>query len=356
MSTTSIPPSLRRLNDAKDDVQCPLVKNRFFYQIPKLLLDLLVAEMGREVFDSNLLDLEYALAEACGDHTSFVGFFHGQLLNTYTHLHPRPLNYPHPGMGWEHFGDPKTMLAKAIEEFEPLLESLAKNQRGFCGWLATNPAFMAEHDQLFAKYREQITKWGIPVLGGAYSRQALIDMGATPEPVEWTPFADAFETFCRRWRLMGFTGPGLMIPPSIQNDILGLRSFENPLVANSAGIHVPDVLPVPNPSSLRRLINHHSPDDASDHLAIWHKLTANENTGKRTIDRYARLFPLQHYWRMLHERHPDALRGNLGKAEAALAIFLTGQETGTDSIHKDLLFARKRLGQKWPRLRQRTKQ
>ena len=54
------------------------MKDRLFFTLPKSLLTVTVGELEREAFDSELLDLEYALSDVCRDHTQNVGFWGGQ--------------------------------------------------------------------------------------------------------------------------------------------------------------------------------------------------------------------------------------------------------------------------------------
>jgi hypothetical protein len=51
---------------------------------------------------------------------------------------------------------------------------------------------------------------------------------------------------------------------------------------------------------------------------------------------------------VLHARHGPVLRRKAGRLEYALARYLVGKQVGAnETIHKDMLFIRKRLGARW---------
>lgn len=74
------------------------------------------------------------------------------------------------------------------------------------------------------------------------------------------------------------------------------------------------------------------------------RLVAGSNTGKQAIARNARIFVLQHFWRVLHHRHSAALRRRSAMLKRSFARLLN---TGEQSIHQDLLAIRRRLGPNW---------
>jgi hypothetical protein len=62
------------------------------------------------------------------------------------------------------------------------------------------------------------------------------------------------------------------------------------------------------------------------------------------LDPFARRFEIQHYWRLLRQRHTSALEGNTSRIETALSEFFGISE---QSIHADLIEIRRRLGTEW---------
>ena len=83
-----------------------------------------------------------------------------------------------------------------------------------------------------------------------------------------------------------------------------------------------------------------------DHLVKWRRIVARENAAKNAIARYARLFSLQHYWRLIHERHAIAVKRQACHLRAAFATFF---DVSPDSIRKDLTSITKGLGSGWER-------
>ncbi len=82
------------------------------------------------------------------------------------------------------------------------------------------------------------------------------------------------------------------------------------------------------------------------HLAEWRRIAALDNRRRNDeLERLGRLFSLQHYWRVLHTRHPRVSYRNIRGVEALFAQFY-GVKAAT--IHADLQAIRRRLGSRWP--------
>jgi hypothetical protein len=104
-------------------------------------------------------------------------------------------------------------------------------------------------------------------------------------------------------------------------------------------------MPIPSRDQLRGLLDDalHG-GDPPDHLAEWFDVIRAGNTARNRLDRFGRLFEVQHYLRILQQRHPTVLPGNMGRIELAV-----GQSLGlsAESIHADLIEIRRRLGDAW---------
>ena len=68
------------------------------------------------------------------------------------------------------------------------------------------------------------------------------------------------------------------------------------------------------------------------------------NKAKNRLSRFARIFGLQHYWRVLANRHGAGLRSAAGKLDAIFAEWL-GVSEGT--VRQDRREMTRRLGEKW---------
>jgi hypothetical protein len=151
-----------------------------------------------------------------------------------------------------------------------------------------------------------------------------------------------FAAFHARWRLAGLAAPYLPLPLAPQVPAPG-RAGPQPV--GGITIFLPDTFPVPSREELRDTIEdalRGGPGPA--HLAEWHALVRADNKAKNSIDRYGRLFTLQHLMPVLPARHGPALRRKAGPLIHALARYLCGEHLGADgTIRKDLTFIRKRL-------------
>jgi len=108
---------------------------------------------------------------------------------------------------------------------------------------------------------------------------------------------------------------------------------------------LPETMAIPSREQLRGLLVdslHRGAD--SQHLDEWLHIIRATNPARTQMDRFARLFEIQHYWRILHARHEAALNGNTGKIEAALGQVF---DISTETIHADLIKIRDRLGGAW---------
>ena len=56
----------------------PLLNAAPYFTLPGRLLQQVVAEVGETRFDAGLLEMERALSDVCGDHSSRIGFWGGQ--------------------------------------------------------------------------------------------------------------------------------------------------------------------------------------------------------------------------------------------------------------------------------------
>lgn len=321
--------------------QHPLVATRDFYTLPARLLNSIVEHVGQDRFDAQLLEMERQLSALVGDHSVYVGIRREAPI-AYGHLEPpQALAFSFDDvkhLGWN-------MSEQEFREFQPIanprLETVTAPIRGYCGWLMTNGTYVAEHDQLIRQHADRIREYGFP-------KPVLAVFGAPlPESPSDEPWVRAFRVFYSRWRLQSLVGPGLPVPLPI--GIPTLPAVAGTLAAAEGGtmIFLPDFLPVPVRGILPESI-----DDAvhgrrsPDHLAEWHHIIRRKNPAKNAIPRYARLFSLQHFSRIVHARHPAAVHRNGTRLTSAFATFF---DVSDDSIRKDLTLLKRRLGKGWER-------
>jgi hypothetical protein len=240
----------------------------------------------------------------------------------------------------------RSLTVEIMRTYGQRSERFAKVTRGYAGWLMTNRQFLAEHDELLAAWAQMIRKWGLDRLGILLPHGISLPGNDPTADPQWPGYGAAFEAFFLRWRLQGLAAPRLPVP--LQPLMAGVFPASIlPQVMRAAGVFcIPDTYPIPSRDELRGMLEdslHGS--GRPEHLVEWMTIIAGHNAAKKPIPRYARLFEVQHYWRVLHQRHPEALRRKGEVVKRAIASFLG---TSEGAIHSDLLVIRNKLGADWP--------
>ena len=335
-------PDLEYLEVPGEYEKHPLVRNELFYVLPVRLLELLGSEVGSECFNAELWKMEWAMTRACGNEDG-VGFWKGKRLQ-FPLLRFQRLNID-PAFATSH-----GWTEKEIETMNTLGadrdERFATTARGFAGWLLTNHVFLAEQAKILHAWRSEIQEFGIPKMGPVLRNAAEVP-GATSRPSgDLMKFAKEFETFFIRWRLVGMIAPFLPSPLGPQMPVPILESLLGHMRGGGQTFYMPETFPVPTRDELRRVIEDalHGAG-APPHLNEWIGIIRAENAAKNAISRFARLFELQHYFRVLYQRHAEALPQRKAAVTEALASFLGG--VSFDTIEKDLIFVADRLGKDW---------
>jgi hypothetical protein len=180
------------------------------------------------------------------------------------------------------------------------------------------------------------------------------------DPDEVMPRLDAGDTlpeaihrlvrFGYRWRLTGFAAPYLPCPMLAMSADFSTRQIGQ--IADACGyrlLHVPDTMPLPAATELRADYERHIRETEPDHLTDWRKLVSAKNSGKRTLDQYARIFRLQHCLRLLMDRHRAAFH----RREAHLADALAGYfRIEKDALRRCLEVISRRLTRHWRNIAQ----
>lgn len=123
-----------------------------------------------------------------------------------------------------------------------------------------------------------------------------------------------------------------------------VASIQQALASNYGLVAIPDTMPLPSEAALRRQLASAIQGAQADHLAEWQALISVNNAGKRKINQYARIYPLQHFVRCLRTRHPEAFHRKEGALRSALAGYFSVQAHQIDS---DLRMIARSLGPKW---------
>lgn len=321
----------------------PLVEDRYFCTLPEAFWNDVVERVGSDRFDPALVELETHLSAMCGDHSQTAGFRHGRPFIFCLRRKAMTLSAEEAqAAGLDRNQAQLDHVARIAEE---RLGGMYKTTRAYTGWLMSNLQFLGELDELMQTWEAMVLRWGFDRLGKILPTGMFLPGDDPTADERWAGYSAAFEQFFARWRLRGMAAPYLPIP------LEPLMSGQFPVsvlpqVMNSGGAFVlPDIYPVPSREQLRGMLDdslHGIP--SGDHLDEWMKLIAADNASKKSFAMFARLFEVQHYYRLLHHRHEAALRRKLGPVKDALAAYL---EVDRRTINDDLTFLNQQLGPEW---------
>jgi hypothetical protein len=322
----------------------PLLNAGPFFTLPQRLLDKVVIRVGGDRFDAELLEMEYALSNVCGDHSSQIGFWGGQPINF---LLLRPKSDPVD----DSLAQAMTRWGKNQYEAWAIswlvrerLEWTADVHRGYCGWLMTNRAFREEHYQIFRIWAGEVAEHGVPNMGPVV-RDAPAIPDAQLAEARMGRFLGDFEHFFIRWRLEGMPAPFVPQPMGVHLPVADLRPVLGHMRQGGTTFYIPDICPVPSRDKLREILEEALRNrNAPDYLAEWFEIVRSDNFAKNQIARYARVFELQHYIRALYARHAAALKRKKSALILALSEYLYKSE---DSVERGLKFIADRLGPDW---------
>lgn len=321
-----------------------LLGNAPYFTLPRKLLTQVVAEVGESRFEADIIELECALSDICGDHSSYIGFWNYQPIN-FQLLRPKnDLVNDVFVRGMSKFGKSEAEARSTLAIGQQRLRWAHEVCRGYCGWLMTNPAFLDEHNVITQRWTHQISQNGIPHMGAV-----MADRRSTPDVQiaegEMRQFLQAFEDFFVRWRLDGMPSPLLPQPMGIHLPVTNLRPVLGHMRQGGTTFYIPDICPVPSRDELRELLEEALRGrNAPRYLEEWFEIVHADNVAKNQIPRFARLFEMQHYVRTIYARHAEALQRKKSAVVLAISQYL---QTSDDTVERDLSFIASRLGPDW---------
>ena len=339
----ALDPNLNNMTVPTRLLHHPLVQDRYFCTLPIALWNDVYNGIGSERFDPALVELEANLSTMCGGHSESGGLRHGRAFTFCLRRKAMTLSAEEAqSAGLDRNQAQLDHVARIAEE---RIGGLFRTTRAYAGWLMTNPQFLGELDELLRTWDVMVRRWGFDRLGIVLPSGMFLPDDDPTADERWAGYSAAFEQFFARWRLRGMAAPYLPLP------LEPLMSGRFPVTVlqqlmNSGGVFVlPDIYPVPSRDQLRGMLEDalHT-GTAADHLADWMALVAGENAVKTPFIKFARLFEVQHYYRLLHHRHAPALHRKLAPVKEALAAFL-GVECRT--LDEDSAFIKERLGPAW---------
>jgi hypothetical protein len=320
----------------------PLVKDHFFYTIPKQLLQSTCRPQVGESFEVDaLLQLELELSQISGDHGSRVGFWN-ELPIVCNLMHSTPIRQE----DLEKLGNlDKQKIKEILRAANERLASFSDIACGYAGWLMTNPQFLSELDQLLAPFGQQMQRWGTAMVGLPIPSSQPAGLFNPTGEEGWAEYDSAVLDFCVRWRLQGLAGSRIPIP------IRPMMSGQFPLsivkqLMRAGGVfNWPDTFPLYARDELRDLLaSALLSSESVEHLKEWRSITDSKNKAKNQIATFKRFFRLQHFWRLLRERHPARFKGRLHRIEYAFADYL---KVDVSTIQLDRTKIGKSLGKNW---------
>lgn len=329
-----------------------LPKQPFDYLLPKNLLKPICSHVDTSRFDKQALQNERDLTARSTLHGQ-VGYWGTWNIVSDLLEDSPPLQKPDDFKPAD-FGTTKDRLQAAMAAANERLTKVTTHRIGYAGWLVLNRQFIDEHDALLRQYRDRFLAEGFPmtfdstdVAAPRRFRRAFPLMqnnrpnDASAFILEADTWLNDYQRFCERWRLSHLAGPYLPEPlmPQIP---LG--------VGPAPGTQVfvfPDIYPIIGRGFIGEVVEDALRGGSSEdreHLLEWFQIAGNENSARNTISRFGRLLRLQHYWRILHQRHADALVGQKGKLQNAFAEYFGLSE---ESLKRDLQEIQRQLGPDW---------
>lgn len=323
----------------------PLLRGGPYFTIPVQLLKRVLATVGEDRFDSELLEMEFALSDVCEDHSNRIGFWGGNAINY-------PLLRPDNDLAGSDFlvrglmedGKTDDEALEILTLGGQRLDRMSESRRGYCGWLLTNPEFLQEHNLIFRNWAEQVAKTGVPGMGPVVHDIRAVSAAERAEG-ENERLLEDFEQFFMRWRLDAMPAPFAPLPIGPHLPVNDLAPVFGHMHCAGMTFYIPDISPVPNLHEIRKMVEEALRDvNAPKHLGEWFDIVRSDNVAKNQVRHYARIFDVQHYMRALHARHATALQRKKTALTVALAEFLG---VSADTIERDLSLIASRLNSDW---------
>ncbi len=324
----------------------PEVVGNLYYTLPVNLLKAILARSDPNSDLSAAMHTEMKLTTQRGDHSDHVGYWRGSNV-LYSGFRLRSVRLLSEHKTLQQWPDLKTRGIKRVYLIEHADARVSRDLKSYLGWLLTEKLFLQEHDELLTRHVNAIRRWGIehgahmPVAETIYSDESSNPVN-DPALMEYESEKQAF---LFRWRLAGLAGPYLPLPLDTNVDPEVSRNHSRSMTRIGTFLFVPDTVAIPSRDELRKLLNDARSDlPKEEHLSEWQTIIRSENSARNQLQRYRRIFELQHYSAPLFQRHRTRLKGRVGDLEVAFALWL---KVSTETVHQDLIIIRRRLGKDW---------
>ncbi len=324
----------------------PLLQGMPFFTLPNALLDAVVQNVGRQRFDTDLLDMERAFSNALGESTSNVGYWRDAPVES-SLLRPMAMQFSDRQIAVFAAANGLTVAAVqcSLAVGDDRLQWTVIARRGYCGWLMTNRQFLDEHAAIFGNWADEVRRRGIPAMGPVVRDVSSFPGNVMRATASTRDFIQEFEQFFIRWRLEALTAPWLPAPLALKLPVVDLSPLVGHMRHGGTTFYLPDILPIPSRDEFRNILEESLRRRRSaDHLAEWTRIVRSGNPARNQIHRYSRIFEIQHYMRAIYGRHSQAMYRKQSSLVMALASFLDVNEA---TIKNDLQHIGRRLGSDW---------
>ena len=222
---------------------------------------------------------------------------------------------------------------KAAEELNAIAEPHFRTAQAYCGWMLQQETYWRDLKSVIGLFGE--------CLAGELLPQQVFSRPKGAKLVE-EPHSStlAFRAFCEKWRLQGMATLDLpiVISPQLTPDTI----YSPNSYPGSVTPFLPDIFPVDAKGPKALALENARMRIEAPHLEEWKSLISISSREKKRIDRYARQFNLQHYWRVLLQRYPKQLHRRKSVIEEAFGNYfsVTSRVISRDSQELAILIDR----------------
>lgn len=202
---------------------------------------------------------------------------------------------------------------KAVDEASVLLSHDFRYAQAYCGWLMNQSEYWSDLDKLVAGEHQDSVELPAP-------KAAILTSGKLPIATE-DQAADIhrYKTFYGKWRLQTLETHDL--PLCVSPQLTGTTVYAPNSPEGTINPMIPDIFPIDGKGLVSSALEAASRSAHAPHLDSWKELIGSSSRTKKRVDTFGRQFVLQHYWRVLTQRYPEALARKVMVLDAIFAEY-----------------------------------
>ncbi len=293
----------------------PLVKDRYYYLLPDVLLRSISRLPALSHVSRETLKLDNEVFKRLESMDATVGLTGGQPLNySLLMMKHRKIAVPEDLMReWEAI-NPRAR--SGIAQAEEALNQDHDGLSAYVGWLLVTPTFLKERDSIMDSWASYIRHFGIPE--AIHNDNAQLHFTPSHRETDAFPeqqaFVQTWKKFFIRWHLTGMAGPYLPIPVANHQHLFPCGLTINDYRKSTAGMSISPTQPLPNATELRvkveRLSGMHR---GEGHLSPWYEIVEIANQQKaKSLATYKRRLCFAHYWTVFQDHYGPPPRCDTG--------------------------------------------